>query len=171
MGSVQMTEMGQDLVTTEFWVNGEPIAASAPSRMLLSDYIRETLGLTATHVGCEQGVCGACTVLIDGRPVRSCLQFVAQMVDRSVTTLEGINSADGRLTPLQEAMHAKDALQCGFCTPGFVVTATALLSQIDYATRDEIAEVLSGNVCRCGCYEEILDAVESVVNDAAGSGG
>ncbi|WP_283135203.1 (2Fe-2S)-binding protein [Rhizohabitans arisaemae] len=150
-------------VVVEVEVNGEPVTAEVPSRMLLSDFLRQRLGLTGTHVGCEHGVCGACTVHIDGRPARSCLTLVAQTDGRSVRTVEGLACADGTLHPVQRAFKECHALQCGFCTPGFMMAVAGLLDERDdLATADDetIREEISGNVCRCTGYMNIVSAVK-----------
>ncbi|WP_029421174.1 (2Fe-2S)-binding protein [Alicyclobacillus macrosporangiidus] len=139
-------------------VNGAVHELDVEPRWLLSDVLRHQLGLTGTHVGCEQGVCGACTVLVDGKPERSCLMFAVQAEGHEVTTIEGLTPEDG-LSPLQEAFQAHHALQCGFCTPGMVVTAAALLRDNPNPTEEEVREALSGNVCRCTGYQFIVDAV------------
>ncbi|SFU52191.1 carbon-monoxide dehydrogenase small subunit [Alicyclobacillus macrosporangiidus] len=139
-------------------VNGAVHELDVEPRWLLSDVLRHQLGLTGTHVGCEQGVCGACTVLVDGKPERSCLMFAVQAEGHEVTTIEGLTPADG-LSPLQEAFQEHHALQCGFCTPGMVVTAAALLRDRPNPTEEEVREALSGNVCRCTGYQFIVDAV------------
>jgi carbon-monoxide dehydrogenase small subunit len=139
-------------------VNGEDHAVLAEPRKLLSDVLRDDCGLTGTHVGCEHGVCGACTVLIDGRPVRSCLTYAVQAQGAAITTIEGI-VADGRLSPLQRAMHELHGLQCGFCTPGIVVTMTAWLAENPDPSEREIRDALSGNLCRCTGYHNIVRAV------------
>lgn len=133
--------------------------------MLLSDFLRHTLDLTGTHVGCEHGVCGACTVLIDGEPTRSCLVFAVQCEGAEVTTVEGLANADGELHPLQEAFHNAHALQCGFCTPGFLMSLLPLYDQRTAApaaealSEEEIREALAGNLCRCTGYQNIVEAV------------
>jgi carbon-monoxide dehydrogenase small subunit len=139
-------------------VNGEEHALHAEPRKLLSDVLREDCGLTGTHVGCEHGVCGACTVLIDGRPVRSCLTYAVQAQDAAITTIEGI-APDGTLSPLQQAMHELHGLQCGICTPGIVVTMTAWLAENPDPSESEIRDALSGNLCRCTGYHNIVRAV------------
>lgn len=139
-------------------VNGAVHELDVEPRWLLSDVLRHQLGLTGTHVGCEQGVCGACTVLVDGKPERSCLMFAVQAEGHEVTTIEGLTPEDG-LSPLQEAFQAHHSLQCGFCTPGMVVTAAALLRDNPNPTEEEVREALSGNVCRCTGYQFIVDAV------------
>jgi aerobic carbon-monoxide dehydrogenase small subunit len=142
-------------------VNGEKRSASAEARKTLADFLREDLGLTGTHLGCEHGVCGACTVLIDGEPVRSCLMLAVQAGGATITTVEGLASGDGAMNPLQEALRDNHAFQCGFCTPGFVMQITALLQENPKPTEAEIRETLSGNLCRCTGYETIIDGVLS----------
>ncbi|MED4600993.1 (2Fe-2S)-binding protein [Paenibacillus validus] len=127
-------------------------------RTLLSDFIRQDLGLTGTHVGCEQGVCGACTILLDGEAVRSCLTLAVQANGRSVTTIEGLGSPE-QLHPIQEAFREKHGLQCGFCTPGFVITVSAYLAENPNPSEHEIREAISGNICRCTGYQNIVDSV------------
>jgi carbon-monoxide dehydrogenase small subunit len=140
-------------------VNGEPaILTAAPNRTLL-EVLREDLQLTGTKHGCELGECGACAVLVDGRAVLSCLTLAAECSESDVVTVEGLAS-DARLHPLQEAFADSGAAQCGYCTPGFLITAKALLDENPHPTRSEIAEALSGNLCRCTGYVAILDAVE-----------
>jgi carbon-monoxide dehydrogenase small subunit len=143
----------------EITVNGERRHASVEARKTLTDFLREDCGLTGTHLGCEHGVCGACTVLLDGDAVRSCLLFAVQAHDAEVTTVEGIGGANGALSPVQEAFRAEHGLQCGFCTPGFVVSVTALLRENPAPTDIEIREALSGNLCRCTGYQGIVRAV------------
>jgi carbon-monoxide dehydrogenase small subunit len=139
-------------------VNGEPHRVLAEPRKLLCDVLREDCGLTGTHVGCEHGVCGACTVLIDGRPVRSCLIYAVQAEGAAITTIEGV-AADGRLTALQRCLHELHGLQCGFCTPGIVLTMQAWLAENPDPTDAEIRDALSGNLCRCTGYHNIVAAV------------
>ena len=143
-------------------VNGESRQAAVEPRLLLADFLRQTVGLTGTHVGCEHGVCGACTVFVDGDSVRSCLMFAVQADGRSVETVESLGSI-GRMNALQESFHAHHALQCGFCTPGMVMTATDLIKKYPLATDDDIREGLSGNLCRCTGYEHIVKAIRAVV--------
>jgi len=138
----------------EVIVNGRLHRAEAEPRLLLSDFLRHTLGLTGTHVGCEHGVCGACTVRLEGKAVRSCLLFAVQADGLSVETVEGL--AWG---PLQEAFRRSHALQCGFCTPGMLITATDLLARNGRPTREEIEDALSGQLCRCTGYTPIVDAI------------
>lgn len=144
-----------------FTLNGETMTRRVEPRRLLSDFLREDCGQTGTHVGCEHGVCGACTVLIDGKAARSCLCFAVQVDNRSVTTVEGLRTEDDTLDPLQTEMHRHHALQCGFCTPGFLMSAHALLAENPCPTRAQIVEALAGNLCRCTGYTSIVDAVEA----------
>jgi carbon-monoxide dehydrogenase small subunit len=131
-------------------------------RLLLSDFVRHELGLTGTHVGCEHGVCGACTILLDGEPARSCLVFAVQADGHTLQTVEGLASPDGTLSPLQEAFHDSHALQCGFCTPGMLTTLTAFLKETPSPTETQIREALSANLCRCTGYQHIVEAVTRV---------
>lgn len=140
-------------------VNGHQTEAIVEPRVTLADFLRECCGLTGTHLGCEHGACGACTVLVDGVAVRSCLMFAVQAEDSEVTTVEGIASADGELSAVQSALRDCHGLQCGFCTPGFVMSITALLNENPHPTEDEIREGLSGNFCRCTGYQSIVAAV------------
>ncbi len=140
-------------------VNGTAHTREVEARLLLSDFLRHDLGLTGTHVGCEHGVCGACTILLDGVPVRSCLMFAAQINGKSITTVEGL-SADGKLSPLQEAFRDAHGLQCGYCTPGILTTMTAFLAETPKPSEGDIREALSGNLCRCTGYQNIVDAVK-----------
>jgi carbon-monoxide dehydrogenase small subunit len=140
-------------------VNGEPREAAVEARLTLADFLREECRLTGTHLGCEHGVCGACTVLVDGAAVRSCLLFAVQAAGAEVTTVEGLAGPDGELTPVQEAFRDAHGLQCGFCTPGFVVSVTAFLRDNPEPTDREIREALTGNLCRCTGYQGIIKAV------------
>ena len=142
-----------------FELNGESVEADIEPRMSLADCLRHVLRRTGTHVGCEHGVCGACTVIVDGAAVRSCLMLGVQAEGAKVTTIEGLNSPDGELTPLQAAFRKHHALQCGFCTPGFLTTAHALLTEEPDADEARVREVLSGNLCRCTGYIPIIEAV------------
>ena len=139
-------------------VNGDSHEVMVAPRKLLSDVLREDLRLTGTHVGCEQGVCGACTVLVDGRPARSCLTFAVQMDGLNITTIEGFNREDG-YSPLQQALHEEHGLQCGFCTPGIITTFEAYLVENPDPTEAEVREALSGNLCRCTGYQNIVKAI------------
>jgi carbon-monoxide dehydrogenase small subunit len=146
--------------TVRIIVNGQERQADVPARRLLSDFLRHDLGLTGTHVGCEHGVCGACTILLDGDPHRSCLLFAVQLQGSRVTTVEGLALKDGReLHPVQRAFRDAHGLQCGFCTPGFMMVAEAYLRENPHPTDDEIVEALSGNLCRCTGYQNIVAAV------------
>src|SRR5215469_7990058 len=141
-------------------VNGRKYSATVEPRRTLADFLREQCHLTGTHLGCEHGVCGACTVLVDGRAVRSCLMFAVQADGADVTTIEGIASSDGELSPVQAAFRDCHGLQCGFCTPGFVVSVTAFLRDNPSPSDEEIRDALTGNVCRCTGYQGIIRAVE-----------
>nr|BFE38570.1 (2Fe-2S)-binding protein [Actinomadura rugatobispora] len=150
-------------------VNGRSRRASVPARLTLADYLREHCGLTGTHLGCEHGVCGACSVLMDGEAVRACLVFAVQADGADITTIEGIASPDGTLSPLQDAFREHHGLQCGFCTPGFIVSATAFLREHPDPTDDQIREGLSGNLCRCTGYQGIINAVRAAARTNADS--
>jgi aerobic-type carbon monoxide dehydrogenase small subunit (CoxS/CutS family) len=139
-------------------VNDEAVTVDVAPRLSLADFLRDNLRLTGTHLGCEHGVCGACTVIVDGRAVRSCLMLAVQADGQSIVTVEGL-SEDAGLTPLQAAFRKHHALQCGFCTPGMITTAHALLSEEPDAGADRVREVLSGNICRCTGYIPIVEAV------------
>jgi len=152
--------MSESLVRVSFTVNGAPYDLDLPPRRLLSDALRHDLRLTGTHVGCEHGVCGACTVLVDGDSMRSCLLFAVQLDGCSIETVENLGTLNN-LSPLQEAFREHHALQCGFCTPGMLMTATDLLRKYPLATDEEIREGLSGNLCRCTGYEHIVAAVRA----------
>jgi len=143
-------------------VNGKRYTRQVEARLLLSDFIRHELGLTGTHVGCEHGVCGACTILVDGVPMRSCLMLAVQASGRELATVEGLAAAPDRLNPLQEAFRAAHALQCGFCTPGILMTMVAFLKDHKNPSEAEVREALSGNLCRCTGYQNIVDAILSV---------
>ncbi|MDQ2733715.1 MAG: (2Fe-2S)-binding protein [Pseudomonadota bacterium] len=139
-------------------VNGTPMDAAVEPRLTLADFLRGTLELTGTHLGCEHGVCGACTVIVDGAAVRSCLLFAVQAQGSDVITVEGL-APKGTLTPLQQAFRKHHALQCGFCTPGILTTAHAFLAETPQPTREQVIDVLSGNICRCTGYLPIVDAI------------
>ena len=151
-----MTAM--DDIEINVTVNGRTIKRRVEPRLLLTDFIRHEVGLTGTHVGCENGVCGACTVLVDSRAVRSCLMLAVQADGAKVVTVEGLSRDEG-LTPLQSSFRKHHALQCGFCTPGMITTAHALLSEEPDCDADRVREVLSGNLCRCTGYISIVEAV------------
>jgi 2-furoyl-CoA dehydrogenase 2Fe-2S iron sulfur subunit len=142
-------------------VNGRRYDEDVEPRLLLSDFLRHRLGLTGTHVGCEHGVCGACTVRLDGVAVRSCLLLAVQADGGEILTVEGLAGVGG-LTPLQEAFRRHHALQCGFCTPGILIAAEDLLARVERPTREEIVEMLSGQLCRCTGYTAIVDAIAEV---------
>ena len=150
-------------VRVSLTLNGRKLSAEAEPRMLLSDFLRQVLGATGTHVGCEHGVCGACTVLVDGVAGRSCLMLAVQAEGRAVTTVEALAGSDGKLNPLQQAFRNNHALQCGFCTPGILMSFTDYLARNPKASKAEIREVLSGHLCRCTGYAGILAAVEEAV--------
>ncbi len=140
-------------------VNGKPATIDVEPRRTLADALREDLGLTGTHLGCEHGVCGACTVMLDGLPVRACLVLAVQAEGASLLTVEGLAGEDGSLHPLQQSFSEHHALQCGFCTPGMLISALDLLNRIPNPTRAEIRSEMSGNICRCTGYNSITDAI------------
>jgi 2-furoyl-CoA dehydrogenase 2Fe-2S iron sulfur subunit len=140
-------------------VNGKQLTGTAEARMTLADFLRDELGLTGTHLGCEHGVCGACTILLDGRSARSCLMLAVQAEGHELRTVEGLAAADGTLHPIQEAFSVKHGLQCGFCTPGFLMSVHELLEDNPDPDEDEIRSFLSGNLCRCTGYQNIVAAV------------
>jgi carbon-monoxide dehydrogenase small subunit len=146
-------------------VNGRPWTGAVEPRRLLADFLREDLRLTGTHLGCEHGVCGACTVLWDGEPVRSCLTFAVQANGARIDTVESLASSVEELHPVQRAFWELHALQCGFCTPGFLMTIVSFLRETPDPSRDEIREALSGNICRCTGYENIFRAVEQAARE------
>jgi carbon-monoxide dehydrogenase small subunit len=145
--------------TVRLVVNGAAQEVTVPARRLLSDFLRHDLGLTGTHVGCEHGVCGACTVLIDGVPMRSCLLFAVSVDGAELTTVEGLTEPDGELSPVQQAFRDCHGLQCGFCTPGFLTTITAGLRENPDPSEDDAREMIGGNLCRCTGYQNIVKAV------------
>jgi carbon-monoxide dehydrogenase small subunit len=158
-----------DPVIINMIVNGSEVSRSVAPRDTLADFLRQTLELTGTHTGCEMGVCGACLVLLDGLVVHSCLAFAVQTDGSTIETIEGL-SERGIIADIQDAFHQRNALQCGFCTPGVLMTAYGLLSQPGIPSREEIRDALSGNYCRCTGYEAIVDAIERVArkrSDAA----
>jgi carbon-monoxide dehydrogenase small subunit len=143
-------------------VNGKIHDKVVPVRLSLADFIREHLFLTGTHLGCEHGVCGACTVSMNGRSVRSCLTLAVQANNAEIVTIEGLRAEDGTRHPMQQAFHEKFAVQCGYCTPGMLITAIELLRENPNPTEHEVREALSGNICRCSGYQAIVDAVLAV---------
>ena len=146
-------------------INGEVRHAVVPGRTNLADFLRDQLGLTGTHVGCEHGVCGACTVLLDGQPVRSCIMLAAQADGRSVTTIEGLADPTEELNPVQEAFCGAHALQCGFCTPGMVLAVQALLDRVEDPSDEQVEDAIGGNICRCTGYVQIREAVAAAVEN------
>ena len=160
-----------DRRTIRLTVNGEQRKETVPVRKLLSDFIRQDLNLTGTHVGCEHGVCGACTVLVDGRPVRSCLMFAVQADRHELETIESLAEGADDLHPVQEAFWEKHGLQCGFCTPGMVLAAKSLLEENPRPTEEEIRHALAGNVCRCTGYVFIVEAVQDAAERLAAQEG
>jgi aerobic-type carbon monoxide dehydrogenase small subunit (CoxS/CutS family) len=151
--------MMNDLYNVTVTVNGTRYERTVEPRLLLSDFLRHDLGLTGTHVGCEHGVCGACTVLFDGQPVRSCLMFAVQTNGHEIVTVEGLGTPDN-LHPLQEAFRESHGVQCGFCTPGLLLSLVPFLEENLDPTEQEIREAISGNLCRCTGYQHIVDAVK-----------
>ena len=151
--------MSEELYDVRLSVNGVSHDLRLPARRLLSDALRHDLGLTGTHVGCEHGVCGACTVLLDGRPARACLALAVSAVDHEITTVEGLTREDGSLGPVQQAFAECHGLQCGFCTPGFLTTITAGLAENPSPTEDDAREMVAGNLCRCTGYTNIVKSV------------
>jgi carbon-monoxide dehydrogenase small subunit len=157
-----VSALGGDVVggrhAVTFVLNGREVTVEVPDRTNLVDTLREHLDLTGTHVGCEHGVCGACTVLLDGRPVRACLLFAVQVAGAHVTTIEGLRGAEGALHPVQEAFRECHALQCGFCTPGMVLTVRAFLAEHPDPSEGEVREAIAGNLCMCTGYQNIIRA-------------
>jgi aerobic-type carbon monoxide dehydrogenase small subunit (CoxS/CutS family) len=150
-------------------VNGKSYRREVESRMLLSDFLRHELTLAGTHVGCEHGVCGACTVQLDGIPVRSCLMLAVQADGHEIATIEGLAADNGELNPVQQAMHEHHGLQCGYCTPGILMTMTAYLKENPAPSEQEVREALAGNLCRCTGYQNIVDAMLSAARAVRGS--
>jgi len=149
-------------------VNGRCYRRRVESRVLLSDFLRHDLGLAGTHVGCEHGVCGACTILLDGQPVRSCLMLAVQAERHEISTVEGLVGPDGEYHVLQRAMNDHHGLQCGYCTPGILMTMAAFLAENKAPSEEEVREALSGNLCRCTGYQNIVDAVISAARRIRG---
>jgi carbon-monoxide dehydrogenase small subunit len=146
--------------TVRVTINGTRYDCTVEPRLLLSDFIRHELGLTGTHVGCEHGVCGACTILFDGEPMRACLLFAVQADGHNITTVEGLAPDTEHLHPLQQAFRDAHGLQCGFCTPGFLMTLVPFLQENPHPSEDEIRRAISGNLCRCTGYQNIVEAVQ-----------
>jgi len=161
--------MSERLYPVSIRVNGKQEETGVPSRQTLVDFLRDTLRLTGTHVGCEHGICGACSVLLDGEPVRSCLMYAVQADGCSVTTIEGLAKAGGRQSLLQDAFCQEHALQCGYCTPGMIVAAHALLEANSAPTEAEIREAIGGNLCRCTGYQQIVKAIQLAAGNIAQS--
>ncbi len=155
-------------IETTITVNGTPVTRRVPARQHLIDFLRDTVGLTGSHIGCEHGVCGACTIRVDGEILRGCLMLAVQANGRKVDTIEGLSDS-GELAALQKAFHEHNALQCGFCTPGMLMAAQDLVRTRPTASRDEIRSHMSGNYCRCTGYHAIVDAVEEVLENAQGA--
>ncbi len=147
------------LIPVKVTVNGQVYERQVEPRLLLSDFIRHDLGLMGTHVGCEHGMCGACTIIFDGEPVRSCLMFAVQANGHDIKTVESLGTPE-KMHPLQEAFHEKHGLQCGFCTPGVLMTVVPFLEENPHPTEDEIREAIDGNICRCTGYEKIIESVQ-----------
>ncbi len=141
-------------------VNGKQRAAQVPARLSLVDWLRDELRLTGTHVGCEHGICGACSIMLDGDPVRSCLMFAVQADGHRVTTVEGLLQADGKLSVLQDSFCEAHGLQCGYCTPGMLISSQALLDKTPNPSEEQIRDAIGGNLCRCTGYKQIVDAVK-----------
>lgn len=154
---------GLEELEIETTINGKPVRRRVKARQHLADFLRQDLDLTGTHLGCEHGVCGACTVLLDGRAARSCLTLAAQADGKSVDTIEGLSDS-GKLADLQRAFIERNAAQCGFCSSGILVTAFELVSRREVRSRDEIRTAISGNLCRCTGYHAIVDAIASVLD-------
>ncbi len=153
----------EDVLQISLTVNGERVTRTVPVRQHLVDFLRTELSLTGSHLGCEHGVCGACSVMVDGAVVRGCLMLAVQADGSAVVTIEGLTES-GQIADLQAAFVERNALQCGFCTPGMLVTATVLLADLKPTTREQIREALSGNYCRCTGYHAIVDAIEATLD-------
>ncbi|MFL2669466.1 MAG: (2Fe-2S)-binding protein [Alphaproteobacteria bacterium] len=141
-------------------VNGREVSGYAEARLTLVDFLRDVLGLTGTHIGCEHGVCGACSVVIDGQPARSCLMYAVMAEGLNITTVEGLEGPNGELSPLQDAFWENHAMQCGYCTPGMLIATHALLEENPNPNEEEIREAIGGNLCRCTGYQQIVEAVQ-----------
>jgi aerobic-type carbon monoxide dehydrogenase small subunit (CoxS/CutS family) len=155
--------------TIHVTVNGTEHEAEVPARLTLADFLRERLDLTATHLGCEHGVCGACTILLDGETARSCIMLAAQADGSEITTLEGVVAEDEDLHPVQQAFWDRHGLQCGFCTPGIIMSTLELLREHPQPTREQIDDALGGHLCRCTGYVKIVEAVEQAASEISGS--
>ena len=153
---------GEETLTITLNVNGQPVTKAVPVRQHLVDFLRVELGLTGSHLGCEHGICGACSVRVDGAVVRGCLMLAVQADGAEVVTIEGLSDS-GEIADLQEIFVTRNALQCGYCTPGFLITAAELLGRGEMATRAEIRQFISGNFCRCTGYHAIVDAIETTM--------
>ena len=162
--------MSDSLYTINVEVNGVTRTAQVPSRLSLVDWLRDELRLTGTHVGCEHGVCGACSVMLDGDPVRACLMFAVQASGHKITTVEGLTNADGTLSVLQDSFCQTHGLQCGYCTPGMLIAAQGLLNAVAQPTEAQIREAIGGNLCRCTGYQQIVDAVQLAAQRLAKQG-
>ena len=152
--------MSEKLYPVSIEVNGKARSAQVPARLSLVDFLREELCLTGTHVGCEHGICGACSIMLDGEPVRSCLMFAVQADGHHITTVEGLAQADGSLSILQDSFCEAHGLQCGYCTPGMLIAAQALLNETPNPSEAQIRDAIGGNLCRCTGYRQIVDAVK-----------
>ena len=152
-----------------FTLNGEPVEGYAEPRMLLTDFIRHEIGATGTHVGCEHGICGACTIFVEKKAVRACLMLAVQANGKSIETVESLADKDGKLSILQAAFHRNFALQCGFCTPGFLMTLSEYLARNPDPSEQDVREALSGNLCRCTGYAEIVKAALEAAREMRGS--
>jgi len=159
--------MNEPTSTVRMTVNGAEVRREIPTRLSLVDFLRETLRLTGTHVGCEHGICGACSVLLDGEPVRACLMFAVQADGHAVTTVEGLANADGSMSVLQDSFCETHGLQCGYCTPGMLIASHALLAANPQPSVAQIRDALSGNLCRCTGYQQIVDAVQLAASRGA----
>ena len=157
-----------ELMQLSLVINGSPHEVEVESRWLLSDVLRHVIGLTGTHVGCEHGVCGCCTVLVDGQPARSCLMLAVQAEGAEITTVEGLTGGNGELHPLQESFRRHHGLQCGFCTPGFLMTAMPIYKQAAGMSDDELRDAIGGQLCRCTGYAGILAAIRGAAVEEAG---
>ena len=158
-------------IEVKFYINSELVEKRIEPRTNLSDFLRNEMRLTGTHVGCEHGVCGACTIHLNGQAIRSCIMYAVQANGQKVTTVEGLSQPDGSLHPLQQAFKNQNGLQCGFCTPGMLMTCTAYLEEKSDPTEQEIREVISGNICRCTGYQGIVNATLEIANNKSTNGG